>query len=717
LVVEPLPRAPRLFDPEVENLGEEPASPQPGDGTEKKPGSGEQGRARPHARPFEWARLLPFWLAPRVAHAASQPPPASIILRWERIPGVESYVIQIAQDESFSQVIVEQEVTSTFFRWTRISKRVVWWRVQSVDAKGRKGEFSPPSTVGVVMAAPTVTDPDDGARYAIGIGRPQVDFAWEAVRLAAQYEVSIATDAGFAQPITTFTTRSPTATWQVPGAGTFYWRVRVADATGATTSHSSVRKLVVFLAAPKGLAPAAGKSVTLTADGPTLRLSASVVATATEYEFQVAKAGGFDEPIHRAKEPKPTTTWRVSAPGPWRWRARAVGAAGVRSGWSAPLTFHVALATPVITAPADGARFAVRAAEAAVEVTWEPVPGADQYEVIVRAQSSQGDVTGARAQQSPARVTGLSAGAYEVAVVATTGDVSSPAPARWHRFELALLPPLGIPVLRDPKNEAQFTTGEQPPVVDFAWDAVNDAAGYEIEVGLAPSAEASVAQTHAERVDGATEVKRADFQVGTWAWRVRAVGGDGTPGEYSAARRFTVVESDPDSAPVFEGVLSPTIILGGAVGFVTNFEGVLSPTLTVEAGSRLPFVDERLAASIRVGYHFAKVTRAGTPSIDATQHAIPIAVGARWDLPPIGVVPYVGGSMLLGVLHARFDDPGQPAETLVGFGAEGAVGAWWKLGPGSLFAEVRYGWMRRSSDTFDLDGGGLVPVAGYRIEP
>jgi hypothetical protein len=54
----------------------------------------------------------------------------------------------------------------------------------------------------------------------------------------------------------------------------------------------------------------------------------------------------------------------------------------------------------------------------------------------------------------------------------------------------------------------------------------------------------------------------------------------------------------------------------------------------------------------------------------------------------------------------------------LGLGADIGMGGRLALGPGHLFAEVRYGWMRRADDEelFELDGGGLVPVVGYRVE-
>jgi len=158
LVIEPLPAPPELYDPELDLAVPRvapPLAPRPDHG-----GANPTAPARPAPPPVAPAPPPPpgphgFWwrlvggvaLAaepPPAAPDATSPPELSVLLRWSSVPGVTQYVLEVAEDAGFTHVVLRQRVTEPWYRWRTTSRRPHFWRVQSIDAKGREGTFSAP---------------------------------------------------------------------------------------------------------------------------------------------------------------------------------------------------------------------------------------------------------------------------------------------------------------------------------------------------------------------------------------------------------------------------------------------------------------------------------------------------------------------------------------------------------------------------------------------
>jgi len=776
LAVEPLPRAPELYDSEVEVI---------------EGGSNKGRKAKPQPKPDEGANLLYRLFVGGVAHAAA--PSAAIILRWEAVPGVRRYVLEIAEDEAFTTVVVREELTENWYRWRTISKREYWWRVKSIDAKGREGVFSRPRSVGAVLSAPRLLAPKPVETIQIGADVPNVQFTWEDQRLAGRYQWSIAVDAAFSRGVVTKTTSAPKLDWKPSGAGTMFWRVRAADAGGSYTGYSKTHRLEVTLAAP--VARSTVGDVLMSSPPPKVKLAARPVATAGGYEVQVASEPSFAQPIVSAKTTAPRWVFEPEVAGIWWWRWRAHSRA-IHSPWGKPVSLDVRVAQPVISAPVAGARVGFRASEG-TSIDWLPGPGAAGYEVVVSADGSE--VARVQASAPPVVIPGLAVGAYSVRVRAlrASGPAVESEPIA---FELVALPPLAAPSPMVPAVNAWLATAESRVDVRFGWDVVDGAAAYELEVAAAGG---DWARTREQGVAGA----RTELLRGAYSWRVRAVDDAGMPGPYSEAVAFRVGPSPPttaiiniepepvtpadaevridislrdgDGQPVvgaeveasamrgsihdlrdagggryvaryqppsdfdagedtvavtvpglttfrveeplrLKGAAGWGLLLGGSVGLVSNFEAVLSPTVQLEAGYRLPWLRGRLIATLRAGYHYARKTREEEPRATANQYSIPIALGLKLEFPYWLVVPYGSANVLFGVMVGRLKVVGQDEifRTELGLGADVGVGGALAFGPGDLFTEVRFGWMRGANEDglFELDGGGLVPVVGYRVE-
>ena len=540
LILEPLPAAPELYDPEIEGEAEEGAPPGAAPEREDEPPAGGGLRGD-----------LLWWLLGGVARA-SVPTELTIVLRWSAVAGVRGYVIEIADSEDFKNVVVRAETREPYYRWRTASRRPHFWRVQSIDAKGRAGTFSSPRPVRAALAAPQLRTPLAGARATLTAPPSSVVLSWEPERLAARYEIEAARDAAFTEIAARLFSSTDTATLLLSHAGSLYWRVRGLDATGAPGAFSEPRALQVDLATPSP-EPAAAAEYGAASE---VALRASPVAAANAYVFEITgENASSPSPVFREAS-TPAVMWTPAAPGVYAWRVRARGEGETASPWSARMSFVVVPKAPIVAAPKMGERLAFRAPEDPVIVRWNAVPGAMAYRIEVRAAGGE-DVTVAESAEPEIALRGLHAGAHDVQVLALVHGRSS-APSSPVRIERVLLPPVPTPTLESPEAGERRFTREASSAVRLAWRRALGAARYEVELssltnGSAPAGEPARWTTE----DNAIEPP--PLASGTYSWRVRAVAADGVSGAFSAPRTFYCgppalagarVAVDPDPVPL-----------------------------------------------------------------------------------------------------------------------------------------------------------------------
>ncbi|MEO8265678.1 MAG: hypothetical protein ABI706_09240 [Ilumatobacteraceae bacterium] len=66
----------------------------------------------------------------------------TIVFTWSNVVGATSYVIQIANQNTFSSPTVNQTVSASTFSTSTLPATRMWWRVRAVDASGAPGAWS-----------------------------------------------------------------------------------------------------------------------------------------------------------------------------------------------------------------------------------------------------------------------------------------------------------------------------------------------------------------------------------------------------------------------------------------------------------------------------------------------------------------------------------------------------------------------------------------------
>jgi hypothetical protein len=200
------------------------------------------------------------------------------------------------------------------------------------------------------------------------------------------------------------------------------------------------------------------------------------------------------------------------------------------------------------------------------------------------------------------------------------------------------------------------------------------------------------------------------------------------------------VQVDDDDGLIYQqgGLSGIGLVIGGKVGggfpqltsdFDTTFTGEL------ELGYTLPVLDRSIEIFLS-GQYAAPTTEDseagpderlpgdGTWSYDATMQQLVLTLGGlyRLDVGSDLVVPYgaLGARMYLWQVDATGESNGEPfgdyEEQNTDFGGYAALGADVFVGPGSILAEVQFGYA--AVDDFivrDTNTGTLSAVVGYRL--
>jgi len=156
----------------------------------------------------------------------------------------------------------------------------------AIDTKGFESQPTPAKAfvLRTSPGAPILTMPENAHFFT-----PSVPLAWSAPKDAAGYQVMVATDASFAQPLREATVATPS--WHTPDLplGHYYARVQSVAADGFQSDWS--RPAAFTIAEPLKLF-----DNKLTADGP-LHLRWNAMEEGAVYDLQVADNSDFRDPL------------------------------------------------------------------------------------------------------------------------------------------------------------------------------------------------------------------------------------------------------------------------------------------------------------------------------------------------------------------------------------------------------------------------------------
>lgn len=392
------------------------------------------------------------------------------------------------------------------------------WKVRGISAGGAAGPWSTLRHYTVREAlpdAPALHTPENDELVPLG---QAVNYSWTRREHAHRYELQLDQLAPLRVGENGMSMATP------PGmAGSHAWKVRGINGAGLPGAWSPPGFFTVRAVAPtrpEPLAPANGATVALRAQ---TRFAWTSESYAVRYQLKLDDGEPFTVD---------GTAWATHFPqeGEHTWRVRSVAGDGTRSEWSATSSIAVRdvrpgrpeLLAPVAAAP-------VTAGQQVVFV-WTEETYALHYQWKM-------DTAG------PVIVTGCSktltfterqAGAHtwQVRGVSPAENYSEWSLPRDFTVRSASLWSTGL--IRPP-NGRTFTVGQS---MNFAWSSRWHPARYEFQMDNAePTAQDSATLT----------LTATDEMTGEHNWRVRGIALDGTYGDWSPWRRFTVRPVKPPS--------------------------------------------------------------------------------------------------------------------------------------------------------------------------
>ena len=303
---------------------------------------------------------------------------------WQPIQDATSYYVVVAKDAAFTEVIDVAHTVHPMYAprngFTALAAKTYpdettafYWAVVPVKLVGGQERFNTvptqnnPRPFQKRSVPPKLLTPANGADI-----QEQPIFRWTATEGADNYQIQVASDPTFGQPIDNVTTAATSYTSEstYPADTVLYWRVRATDAGGIGLTWSQTGTFRRRLARPNLVRgnPTRGGTI------PVLRWNP--VQGAVSYDVHVQQADGTDRDFRDLRSTAFTAnTWYGT--GVWRWQVRANFPAGVVGSVHGGYTRRRGF-TRVIPAPKKPRK--VKRGRG-VLLTWKPTAQAKNYRV------------------------------------------------------------------------------------------------------------------------------------------------------------------------------------------------------------------------------------------------------------------------------------------------------------------------------------------------
>jgi len=181
------------------------------------------------------ARPLPPQLQ-QIMPLTADPSPT---LRWQTLAEASGYLLQMAVDAAFSQIMIDARVESNSYtpaQW--LSPGRYHWRVAALDQDGERGPFAAPQSFQRVPPQA----PDQSRAEVRG---DEARLYWEPVEFAVSYRVQVATDAGFSELIRETELADSEVSLSALPAGDYFYRVRAIGPAGDAGEHAQTVPFVI----------------------------------------------------------------------------------------------------------------------------------------------------------------------------------------------------------------------------------------------------------------------------------------------------------------------------------------------------------------------------------------------------------------------------------------------------------------------------------------
>lgn len=432
---------------------------------------------------------------------------------WDAVANATSYQIQISTTSNFNTTIQDQTITITSHTYVPMVG-TYYWRVRAqVDTLN--GDWSDVRVLFIEpMPAPVIIAP----LHMTTVYDPAVNFSWEAVTDATEYDLQISTDGAFGTIIHSQTITTTHYDYVLPMSDIYYWRVRGKNSI-VTGEWSNGNQLAYPLPGPNLTAP----EDMFTTSESEATFTWDTVGSETQYRIQISFDSQFNIIQFNQLVTGTSHTQAFTAPNTYYWRVRVAN----NGDWSVirQLTIN-APPTPNLTAPVDMATISTRA----VTFTWDTIVGATNYRIQISTNNTFTAIVSDQTLTTTMHTDMPTANQtyywrVQPHINTLIGDWSP-----IYQFTTQI-PPSPAPNLIAP---ADMDSATSFPHV-FSWDVVADVTQYQFQITDNPTFETIIM----DYPTTATSQLHTFTGPGTYYWRVRG-NYHSINGEWSVVHRFVV---------------------------------------------------------------------------------------------------------------------------------------------------------------------------------
>ena len=339
---------------------------------------------------------------------------ASFKINWNAVAGASSYLVDVATNSSFANLVVNAApTTGTSYNSTGLIAGTTYYVRVRAKTSGVQSDYSVPKSLNTLIpSAPTVSVSNITlTSFSMSLGGAGDEY---------NYYVDVATDDGFTNMVTNYNDIPAQHVSEVGvsglSAGTrYYYRVRKQHISGGAYSNYNQGNTITIPAKPTNL-----RTISVTNTTIVLAWNASVGAQSYILErYSVSGVPSLEETYTTSAT---SLTLGTLSPGTlYLFKVSAVNASGTSPGTSIDHDETTTISAPVLGTPCE-------ITTASFKINWNTVAGASSYLVDVATNSSFANlvVNAAPTTGTSYNSTGLIAGTtYYVRVKAKTSGVQS----------------------------------------------------------------------------------------------------------------------------------------------------------------------------------------------------------------------------------------------------------------------------------------------------
>jgi large repetitive protein len=463
----------------------------------------------------------------------------SLTLSWGSVTGASSYRVQVATDNSFNNLVVDDaNVVLTSKQISGLSNSTQYfWRVSASNLGGTSSYSTGWSfnTIIAVPSAPTLASPANNAVNQ----STSLTLSWNAVAGASSYAVQVASDAAFNNLFVndlnvTGTTRSVSG---LLNNTTYYWRVSATNING-TSTYSTIFSFTTIV-------PIAGVPVLQYPSNNALNQPLSLtllwdaVSGVASYRVQLATDAAF---ANLVVNDSTVITNSKAVSGllnntQYYWRVNAKNAGGT-SVYSSTFIFTTIVAVPGVPSLSSPTNNATNQSTS-LTLSWSAVTGAASYAVQVATDNAFNNVViyDPSVSGTSKLISGLLNNTQYYWRVSSSNAGGSSAYSSAYSFT-TVVAAAGVPVLQSPINNAV----NQSVSLTLTWGAVPGATSYRVQLATDMGftnlvVNDSTVTTNSKAVSGLLNSTQ-------YYWRVNAKNSGGTS-VYSSTFTFTTIVAVP----------------------------------------------------------------------------------------------------------------------------------------------------------------------------